>query len=113
MCLASILLATIETVFLPQLLYYWLLLKRLLQHLYYWLHCKLVQLVHFWEKKNFFRITVLFFSLQTTEQRSKREQLKDKRKSLLEARLAKVRMRKIKKSKLEPGDEEDGVLLNI
>ncbi|KAK7144971.1 hypothetical protein R3I94_011152 [Phoxinus phoxinus] len=44
---------------------------------------------------------------QTTEQRGKREQLKDKRKSLLEARLAKVRMRRIKKSKLEPGDEED------
>lgn len=44
---------------------------------------------------------------QTTEQRGKREQLKDKRKSLLEARLAKVRMRRIKKSKLESGDEED------
>ncbi|ROL50686.1 Coiled-coil domain-containing protein 174 [Anabarilius grahami] len=44
---------------------------------------------------------------QTTEQRSKREQLKDKRKALLEARLTKVRMRRMKKSKLEPGDEED------
>ncbi|XP_051752325.1 coiled-coil domain-containing protein 174 [Ctenopharyngodon idella] len=44
---------------------------------------------------------------QTTEQRSKREQLKEKRKALLEARLAKVRMRRMKKSKLEPGDEED------
>ncbi|XP_062853080.1 coiled-coil domain-containing protein 174 [Trichomycterus rosablanca] len=44
---------------------------------------------------------------QTTEQRVKREQLKDKRKALLEARLAKVRMRKMKKSKLEPGAEED------
>uniref|UniRef100_A0AAY5EKG7 CCDC174 alpha/beta GRSR domain-containing protein n=1 Tax=Electrophorus electricus TaxID=8005 RepID=A0AAY5EKG7_ELEEL len=46
---------------------------------------------------------------QTTVQRSKREQLKEKRKSLLEARLAKVRMRKIKKSKLEPGAEEEEV----
>uniref|UniRef100_A0A8B9KVZ6 Coiled-coil domain containing 174 n=1 Tax=Astyanax mexicanus TaxID=7994 RepID=A0A8B9KVZ6_ASTMX len=42
---------------------------------------------------------------QTTEQRNKREQLKEKRKALLEARLAKVRMRKMKKSKLESGDE--------
>uniref|UniRef100_A0A673IAD5 Coiled-coil domain-containing protein 174-like n=1 Tax=Sinocyclocheilus rhinocerous TaxID=307959 RepID=A0A673IAD5_9TELE len=50
---------------------------------------------------------------QTTEQRHKREQLKEKRKALLEARLAKVRMRRMKKSKLEPGDEEEGVLLNI
>ncbi|KAI4892765.1 hypothetical protein NFI96_032338 [Prochilodus magdalenae] len=44
---------------------------------------------------------------QTTEQRTKREQLKEKRKTLLEARLAKVRMRKMKKSKLEPGAEEE------
>ncbi|XP_073708391.1 coiled-coil domain-containing protein 174 [Garra rufa] len=44
---------------------------------------------------------------QTTDQRNKREQLKEKRKALLEARLAKVRMRKMKKSKLEPGDEEE------
>uniref|UniRef100_A0A673LAT1 Coiled-coil domain-containing protein 174-like n=1 Tax=Sinocyclocheilus rhinocerous TaxID=307959 RepID=A0A673LAT1_9TELE len=50
---------------------------------------------------------------QTTDQRHKREQLKEKRKALLEARLAKVRMRRMKKSKLEPGDEEEGVLLNI
>ncbi|XP_057183800.1 coiled-coil domain-containing protein 174 isoform X2 [Triplophysa rosa] len=39
---------------------------------------------------------------QTTDQRSKREQLKEKRKALLEARLAKVRMRRMKKGKLEP-----------
>ncbi|XP_030633311.1 coiled-coil domain-containing protein 174 isoform X1 [Chanos chanos] len=46
---------------------------------------------------------------QTTEQRTKREQLKEKRKALLEARLAKVRMRKTKKSKLELGTgEEEG-----
>uniref|UniRef100_A0A8C2KF60 Coiled-coil domain containing 174 n=1 Tax=Cyprinus carpio TaxID=7962 RepID=A0A8C2KF60_CYPCA len=44
---------------------------------------------------------------QTTDQRHKREQLKEKRKALLEARLAKVRMRRMKKSKLEPGDEEE------
>lgn len=43
---------------------------------------------------------------QTTEQRNKREQLKLKRKALLDARLAKVRMRKMKKSKLEPGAKE-------
>uniref|UniRef100_A0A673LFQ7 Coiled-coil domain-containing protein 174-like n=1 Tax=Sinocyclocheilus rhinocerous TaxID=307959 RepID=A0A673LFQ7_9TELE len=48
---------------------------------------------------------------QTTDQRHKREQLKEKRKALLEARLAKVRMRRMKKSKLEPGDEEEGVYL--
>ncbi|KAK2889372.1 hypothetical protein Q8A67_014747 [Cirrhinus molitorella] len=44
---------------------------------------------------------------QTTDQRHKREQLKEKRKALLKARLAKVRMRRMKKSKLEPGDEEE------
>ncbi|XP_051563498.1 coiled-coil domain-containing protein 174-like isoform X2 [Myxocyprinus asiaticus] len=49
---------------------------------------------------------------QTTEQRSKREQLKDKRKALLEARLAKVRMRKMKKSKLEPGAEDDAPVVD-
>ncbi|KAL6457949.1 hypothetical protein MHYP_G00331790 [Metynnis hypsauchen] len=43
---------------------------------------------------------------QTTDQRTKREQLKEKRKALLEARLAKVRMRRMKKSKLESGTEE-------
>lgn len=43
---------------------------------------------------------------QTTEQRSKREQLKEKRKALLEARLAKVRMRRMKNGKMEPGDEQ-------
>lgn len=44
---------------------------------------------------------------QTTDQRRKREQLKEKRKALLDARLTKVRMRRMKKSKLEPGDEEE------
>ncbi len=51
--------------------------------------------------------------LQTTEQRSKREQLKDKRQAILQARLAKVRQRKMKKSKLdgtedEPREESEG-----
>ncbi|XP_041946257.1 coiled-coil domain-containing protein 174 isoform X1 [Alosa sapidissima] len=45
---------------------------------------------------------------QTTDQRSKRERLKEKRKALLEARLAKVRMRKMKKSKLDGTEEESG-----
>ncbi|KAF7208618.1 coiled-coil domain-containing protein 174 [Nothobranchius furzeri] len=43
---------------------------------------------------------------QTTEQRTKRERLKDKRKAILQARLAKVRQRKKKKGKLD-GTEED------
>ncbi|KAL0978358.1 hypothetical protein UPYG_G00169460 [Umbra pygmaea] len=38
---------------------------------------------------------------QTTDQRSKREKLKEKRKAMLDARLAKVRQRKMKKSKLD------------
>ncbi|KAJ7999161.1 hypothetical protein DPEC_G00212530 [Dallia pectoralis] len=44
---------------------------------------------------------------QTTGQRSKREQLKEKRKAMLDARLAKVRQRKMKKSKLD-GPEGTG-----
>uniref|UniRef100_A0A8C2KAZ7 Coiled-coil domain containing 174 n=1 Tax=Cyprinus carpio TaxID=7962 RepID=A0A8C2KAZ7_CYPCA len=50
---------------------------------------------------------------QTTDQRHKREQLKEKRKALLEARLAKVRMRRMKKSKLEPGDEEEAAVDDV
>ncbi|XP_062256639.1 coiled-coil domain-containing protein 174 isoform X2 [Platichthys flesus] len=45
---------------------------------------------------------------QTTEQRSKRERLKGKRQAILQARLAKVRQRKIKKNKLDGTEEEDG-----
>lgn len=45
--------------------------------------------------------------LQTTEQRSKREQLKEKRQAVLKARLAKVRQRKMKKAKLD-GEEVKG-----
>ncbi|KAK2858259.1 hypothetical protein Q7C36_006178 [Tachysurus vachellii] len=44
---------------------------------------------------------------QTADQRTKRENLKEKRKALLEARLAKVKMRKMKKSKMEPGAKEE------
>ena len=49
-------------------------------------------------------------SCQTTDQRSKRERLKEKRKALLEARLAKVRMRKTKKGKLDGSEEDSGAL---
>ena len=41
--------------------------------------------------------------IQTIDQRAKREKLKDKRKALMEARLAKVRQRKLKQ-----GGEEEG-----
>lgn len=46
---------------------------------------------------------------QTEDQRSKRERLKEKRKALLQARLAKVRMRKTKKGKLDGSEEDPGV----
>ncbi|CAJ1051048.1 coiled-coil domain-containing protein 174 isoform X2 [Xyrichtys novacula] len=46
---------------------------------------------------------------QTTEQRNKREQLKDKRKAILQARLAKVKQRKMKKGKLEGTEDEQGM----
>ncbi|KAM6928161.1 coiled-coil domain-containing protein 174 [Xenentodon cancila] len=46
---------------------------------------------------------------QTTDQRTKRERLKEKRQALLQARLAKVRQRKKKKSKLDGTEEEEGV----
>ncbi|XP_029907075.1 coiled-coil domain-containing protein 174 isoform X1 [Myripristis murdjan] len=42
---------------------------------------------------------------QTTEQRGKRETLKEKRKAILQARLAKVRQRKMKNAKLDDTDE--------
>uniref|UniRef100_A0A673CZC5 CCDC174 alpha/beta GRSR domain-containing protein n=1 Tax=Sphaeramia orbicularis TaxID=375764 RepID=A0A673CZC5_9TELE len=44
---------------------------------------------------------------QTTEQRSKRERLKEKRQAILQARLAKVRQRKMKKAKLDAEEEEE------
>ncbi|ELW46967.1 coiled-coil domain-containing protein 174 [Tupaia chinensis] len=43
---------------------------------------------------------------QTTDQRTKRENIKEKRKAMLEARLAKLRQKKMKKSK-EDGAEDD------
>ncbi|XP_034023479.1 coiled-coil domain-containing protein 174-like [Thalassophryne amazonica] len=43
---------------------------------------------------------------QTTEQRTKRERLKEKRQAILQARLAKVRQRKGKKTKLDGAEEE-------
>ncbi|KAJ8259818.1 hypothetical protein GJAV_G00173850 [Gymnothorax javanicus] len=43
---------------------------------------------------------------QTTDQRSRRDKLKEKRKALLQARLDKVRLRKMKKAKLDGTDVE-------
>ncbi|XP_074536831.1 coiled-coil domain-containing protein 174 isoform X2 [Halichoeres trimaculatus] len=43
---------------------------------------------------------------QTMDQRNKREQLKDKRKAILQARLAKVKQRKMKKAKLDGTEDE-------
>lgn len=50
---------------------------------------------------------------QTTDQRIKRENIKEKRKAILEARLAKLRQKKMKKSKEDGTEEEsraDGVV---
>ncbi|XP_029989841.1 coiled-coil domain-containing protein 174 isoform X2 [Sphaeramia orbicularis] len=44
---------------------------------------------------------------QTTEQRSKRERLKEKRQAILQARLAKVRQRKMKKAKLDGTEDTE------
>lgn len=51
-------------------------------------------------------IKMLNVFLQTTEQRTKREQLKEKRQAILQARLAKVRQRKMKKAKLDGTEDE-------
>ncbi|KAI5941332.1 coiled-coil domain-containing protein 174 isoform X1 [Manis javanica] len=45
---------------------------------------------------------------QTTDQRTKRENIKEKRKAMLEARLAKLRQKKMKKSKEDGTEEENG-----
>ncbi|CAG5981624.1 unnamed protein product [Menidia menidia] len=45
---------------------------------------------------------------QTTDQRTKRERLKEKRQAILKARLAKVRQRKMKKAKPDGTEEEEG-----
>ena len=49
--------------------------------------------------------------IQTKDQRSKREKIKEKRKSILEAKLAKIKQRKLK----QKGDtnEDDSNKLNI
>lgn len=52
---------------------------------------------------SFFFICLL---LQTTEQRTKREHLKEKRQAILKDRLAKVRQRKMKKAKLDGTEDE-------
>ncbi|XP_019840539.2 coiled-coil domain-containing protein 174 [Bos indicus] len=44
---------------------------------------------------------------QTTDQRTKRENIKEKRKAILEARLAKLRQKKMKKSKEDGAGEEN------
>ncbi|XP_028262084.1 coiled-coil domain-containing protein 174 [Parambassis ranga] len=44
---------------------------------------------------------------QTTDQRTKRERLKGKRQAMLQARLAKVRQRKMKNAKLDGTEEEE------
>ncbi|XP_004443934.2 PREDICTED: coiled-coil domain-containing protein 174-like, partial [Ceratotherium simum simum] len=46
-----------------------------------------------------------FYSVQTTDQRIKRENIKEKRKAMLEARLAKLRQKKMKSK--EAGAEEE------
>ena len=51
--------------------------------------------------------SVFVLVLQTTEQRTKREQLKDKRQAIMKARLSKVRSRKTKKAKLDGTEDED------
>uniref|UniRef100_A0A8B9QMB2 Coiled-coil domain containing 174 n=1 Tax=Apteryx owenii TaxID=8824 RepID=A0A8B9QMB2_APTOW len=53
------------------------------------------------------RVTLDMLREQTLDQRTKREQLKEKRKAALEARLSKLRARKAKKLK-EDGLEEEG-----
>lgn len=49
---------------------------------------------------------MLFFAVKTLDQRNKREQLKEKRKAALDARLSKLRARKVKKLR-EAGLEEE------
>lgn len=60
------------------------------------------------EKRRKQRETLDMLRDQTTDQRTKRERLKEKRNSILQARLAKVRQRKMKKAKLDgtEGDEQ-------
>ena len=50
---------------------------------------------------------LIFCYIQTTDQRTKRENIKEKRKAMLEARLAKLRQKKMKKSKEDGAEEEN------
>lgn len=49
---------------------------------------------------------IFFFTVKTLDQRTKREQLKEKRKAALESRLSKLRARKVKKLREEGLEEE-------
>ncbi|XP_045146068.1 coiled-coil domain-containing protein 174 [Echinops telfairi] len=51
---------------------------------------------------------VTFCSVQTTDQRTKRENIKEKRKAVLEARLAKLRQKKMKQSNGDGTERENG-----
>uniref|UniRef100_A0A8C7AR14 Coiled-coil domain containing 174 n=1 Tax=Neovison vison TaxID=452646 RepID=A0A8C7AR14_NEOVI len=54
------------------------------------------------------RENVCYYSfMKTTDQRTKRENIKEKRKAMLEARLAKLRQKKMKKSKEDGAEEEN------
>lgn len=50
---------------------------------------------------------LIFCRIQTTDQRTKRENIKEKRKAVLEARLAKLRQKKMKKSEDDGAEEEN------
>lgn len=50
---------------------------------------------------------LIFCLVQTTDQRTKRENIREKRKAILEARLAKLRQKKMKGSKEGGAEGED------
>lgn len=55
---------------------------------------------------------MFIFTVETLDQRTKREQLKEKRKAALESRLSKLRARKVKKLREEGLEEEAEKLEN-
>lgn len=55
---------------------------------------------------------MFIFTVKTLDQRTKREQLKEKRKAALESRLSKLRARKVKKLREEGLEEEAEKLEN-
>lgn len=61
----------------------------------------------FWWNEADFQSNRWLLYRQTTDQRTKRERLKEKRQAVLQARLAKVRQRKMKKAKLDGTEEEE------